>query len=91
MASGTQAPSPAQADQSDHTPLLHVRDWVPQLPQARVDGPAQLSPPHAPHAHEAEHVCMPPVPHAWIAPGAQTPSPVHAVQAPHTPFSHVRD
>jgi hypothetical protein len=39
---GAQTPSPPQADQSDQTPLLHVRVCAPQLPQAWLEGPAQV-------------------------------------------------
>ena len=46
---GAHIPWFAQAPQSDQTPLLHVRDCVPQFPQAWLLGPAQVWPLHAPH------------------------------------------
>jgi hypothetical protein len=42
VALGAQTPSFMQAPNSDQTPLLHVRDWFPQLPQGWVMGPVQL-------------------------------------------------
>jgi hypothetical protein len=59
VALGAQAPWPAQVPQADQVPLLQVRVWLPQLPQACEVGPvhvqdpaAQLEPPGQalPHA-----------------------------------------
>jgi hypothetical protein len=36
------------------------------------------------------HVCVPPLPHAWVAPGAHAPSPPHALQSDQAPLLHVR-
>jgi hypothetical protein len=90
LAPGAQTPSPAQAPQSDQTPLLQVRAWVPQLPQAWVIGPAQGWPMQAFHWQVALQVWLPPIPQAWLAPGAQAPSFVHAPQADQTPLVQVR-
>jgi hypothetical protein len=49
VAPGAQAPWFMHAPQSDQVPLLHVRDCVPQLPQAWVMAPLQVCPPHDPH------------------------------------------
>jgi hypothetical protein len=36
------------------------------------------------------HVWVPPIPHACVAPGAQAPSPLHALQSDQTPLLQVR-
>jgi hypothetical protein len=36
------------------------------------------------------HVCVPPVPHAWLAAGVQTPCPAQVDHADHVPLLHVR-
>ena len=90
-APGAQAPWFMQAPQSDQAPLLHVRLWVPQLPQAWVGAPVQVWFPQPPHWQAAVQVCMPPVPHICMAPGAQEPSLAQPDQADQTPLSQVRD
>jgi hypothetical protein len=91
VALGAQAPWFTQAPQFDQAPLLHVRAWVPQLPQAWVDGPVQVWFPHGSHWQEAPQDCMPPLPHTCIAPGAQVPSLAQPDQVDQTPLSQVRD
>jgi hypothetical protein len=91
VALGTQAPSFAQADQSDQTPLLHVRDLVPQLPHAWAASPAQDWLPQAPHWQVASQVRVPPIPQASLAFGTQAPWFAHVDQSDHTPLLHVRD
>jgi hypothetical protein len=41
-AAGAHVPSPVQGPQSLHTPALHVRVWVPQLPQDSCAPPAHV-------------------------------------------------
>jgi hypothetical protein len=90
VAPGVHAPSFTQAPKSDQTPLLHDRDWVPQLPHAWVAGPAQGWPPHALHWQVAPQLWLPPVPQAWVAPGTHAPSFAHALHGDQTPFVHAR-
>jgi hypothetical protein len=45
VAAGAHAPWPVQVPNADHVPLLHVRVWVPQLPQACVAGPTHVQDP----------------------------------------------
>jgi hypothetical protein len=91
-APGPHAPSPVQAPQAPHVPLLHVRVSVPQLPHGCEEAPAQVCPVQLPHWQLAVHVCVPPVPHPCVAFGAHTPSPPHVDQLLHSPASpsHVR-
>jgi hypothetical protein len=89
VAPGMQAPWFVQGPQSDHAPFVQVRDWVPQLPHAWVDGPEH--PMHAPHWQDGVQVCKPPEPQAWPAPGAQTPWFMQDPQSDHAPFVQVRD
>jgi hypothetical protein len=91
VAPGMQAPSFMQAPHGDQAPLLHVRDCVPQFPQAWVMGPVQVCPAHAAHWQADVQVCIPPVPHAWLAPGAHIPSFMQAPQSDQVPLLHVRD
>jgi hypothetical protein len=77
------------ADQLDQTPLLHVRVWVPQLPQAWVAGPPQVWPVQSPHWQAAVQLWVPFNPQLCTAPGWQP----MAVQVPTEPgtvqLSHV--
>jgi hypothetical protein len=91
VAAGTQTPCPPQADQSDQTPLAQVRVWVPQLPHAWLEGPAQVWPPQAPHWQAAVQVWVPPLPQACMAVGAQAPWFMHGPKADQVPLLHVRD
>ena len=79
-----------QAPQSDQTPFVQVRAWVPQLPQPWVAGPLQVCPPQDPHWQLALQVCMPPIPQVCMAPGAQAPSFAQGDQLDHTPLSQLR-
>jgi hypothetical protein len=68
-----QTPWFSQADQT-HVPLLQVPVWVPQLPQGCVEAPGHCWFSHASHWQVVEsHVCVPPVPQAWVVPGTHTP------------------
>jgi hypothetical protein len=91
VAFGVQTPSPPHADHSDHVPLLHERVRAPQLPHGSDDAPVHVWPVHAPHAHAAVQVCVPPVPQACVAFRAHTPSSVQADHSDHCPLaSHDR-
>jgi hypothetical protein len=46
---------------------------------------------HVPHAQLAPHVCDPPVPQLWVAPGEHAPVPVHVDHVEYVPPLHVRD
>jgi hypothetical protein len=78
---GAHIPWFAQVPQSDQTPLLHVRDCVPQFPQPWVVGPEQDCPVHWPHWQAEVQDCVPPMPQAWVEPGWQP----MAVQVPTEP------
>jgi hypothetical protein len=91
VAVGAQVPWFMHAPQSDQTPLLQVRAWVPQLPQAWVMGPAHVWPPHEAHWQAGLHVCIPPDPHICIEPGAQAPWFMQVDQLDQTPLSQLRD
>src|SRR6185436_7116992 len=88
---GAQVPWFMHGPNSDQTPFVQVRDWVPQLPQAWLLAPLQFWPPHDPHWQAGVHICVPAIPQACIEPGAQAPSPMQADQADQTPLSQVRD
>jgi hypothetical protein len=77
MAAGAHAPWFMHGPQSDQTPLLQVRVWLPQLPQAWPLGPEQLCPVHSPHWQKE----VQPAPHACVEPGWQP----MAVQVPTAP------
>lgn len=70
---GLHTPWPAQVDQVDHSPLLQVREWVPQLPQASIGSPVQLCPVQEFHLQELLQVCLPLVPQGWLLFGVQSP------------------
>jgi len=73
VAPGMQVPSFMHAPHGDQAPFVQVRDWVPQLPQAWLAGPAHAWSMHAPHWQAAVQVCEPPAPQAWVADGAHAP------------------
>jgi hypothetical protein len=87
---GAHAPWPVQVDQVDQTPLLQVREWVPQLPQASTASPVQLCPVQEFHLQELLQVCLPFVPHAWLSFGLHSPWFMQADQADQTPLLQVR-
>jgi hypothetical protein len=90
VAFGAQTPSPRHDDHEDHVPASHVRVWNPQLPHDRESGPMHVGAEHAAHWQLPPQVCVPPVPHAWVVFGAQTPSPEQDDHADQVPLSQVR-
>jgi hypothetical protein len=91
LASGSHSPSSVQASQSDQTPLLQVRDCVPQLPHARLGEPSHAWFRHSPHVQRPPHVSVPPSPQPSVLSGSHSPSSRHAEKLDQTPLSQTRD
>ncbi len=59
VAAGAHTPWPVHVPNADQVPLVHVRVWVPQLPQAWVEAPVQVQEPETqlePPGHMLPHV-----------------------------------
>ena len=87
---GLHAPSPVHWPQPDQVPLLHVRFWLPQLPQACVSEPWQICPRQSPHLQLVLQLWLPPPPQLCVLPGSHSPCWPQLDQPDQTPLLQTR-
>jgi hypothetical protein len=71
-------------------PLLQVRFWLPQLPQACVSEPSHICPRQSPHLQLVLQLWLPPPPQLCVLPGSHSPCWPQADHPDQTPLLQTR-